>query len=57
LPLLAVIASDKVAAMAKENGFSHYTSHASDPLMATVGLAVLGVILNEDLTARAESIG
>lgn len=57
LPLSAVIASEKVAAAAKENGFSHYTSHASDPLMATVGLAVVGVILDEDLAARAESVG
>lgn len=57
LPLSAVITSDTVAQKAKENGFSHYTSHASDPFTATVGLAVVDVILDSDLTKRAENIG
>ncbi len=57
LPLSAVITSDAIAATARDNGFSHYTSHASDPLMATVGLAVVDVILGEDLTARAAENG
>lgn len=57
LPLSAVIASDEVAEKARENGFSHYTSHASDPLTATVGLAVLDVILSENLAERAADAG
>ena len=57
LPLSAVIASDAVATAARENGFSHYTSHASDPLTATVGLAVVDVIVSEKLTERSASIG
>jgi 2,2-dialkylglycine decarboxylase (pyruvate) len=57
LPVSAVIASDTIAAAAKENGFSHYTSHASDPLMATVGLAVVNVILDQALAERAERVG
>ncbi len=57
LPVSAVIASDTIAAAAKENGFSHYTSHASDPLMATVGLAVVNVILDQALAERAERAG
>ena len=57
LPLSAVIATDDVASAAKENGFSHYTSHASDPLMAMVGLAVMDVIISSNLTERAAAIG
>ena len=57
LPLSAVIASDAVAEEARKKGFSHYTSHASDPFTATVGLAVVEVILAEKLTERAAMIG
>jgi 2,2-dialkylglycine decarboxylase (pyruvate) len=57
LPLSAVIASDAVADVARERGFSHYTSHASDPFTATVGLAVVAVILGEKLTERAADVG
>lgn len=57
LPVSAVIASDHIAAAAKENGFSHYTSHTSDPLMATVGLAVVNTIVENELTARAAEMG
>ncbi|MBT4933983.1 MAG: aspartate aminotransferase family protein [Rhodospirillaceae bacterium] len=57
LPLSAVIASKAVATAARENGFSHYTSHASDPLTATVGLAVVDVIISEKLTERSAKIG
>lgn len=57
LPLSAVIASDAVAEEARKKGFSHYTSHASDPFTATVGLAVVEVILAEKLTERAAVIG
>ncbi len=57
LPLSAVIADDSVAAAARQNGYSHYTSHASDPLMATVGLAVVEVIVGENLAQRAALLG
>ncbi len=57
LPLSAVITTNAIAKTARKNGFSHYTSHASDPLTATVGLAVVDVILNEKLTTRAADIG
>jgi 2,2-dialkylglycine decarboxylase (pyruvate) len=46
-----------VAEAARENGFAHYTSHASDPFTATVGLSVLDVILGEKLTERAATVG
>ena len=57
LPLSAVVASETVASRAKDGGYAHYTSHASDPLTATVGLAVLDVILGEDLAERAKTLG
>lgn len=57
LPLSAVITSDKIANLAKENGFSHYTSHASDPFTATVGLAVVDTIITDRLDERSARIG
>ncbi len=57
LPLSAVVASETVAAKGREGGFAHYTSHASDPLTATVGLAVIDVILGDNLVERAKSLG
>ncbi len=57
LPLSAVIANDSVAQAARENGFSHYTSHTSDPFTATVGLAVVDVILKSKLAQRAAATG
>jgi 2,2-dialkylglycine decarboxylase (pyruvate) len=57
LPLSAVVASDGVAETARERGFSHYTSHTSDPFTAAVGLAVVDVILSEKLTERAAVVG
>jgi 2,2-dialkylglycine decarboxylase (pyruvate) len=57
LPLSAVVASESVAEKGREGGFAHYTSHASDPLTATVGLAVIDVILGENLAERAKTVG
>ena len=57
LPLSTVITSEAVADKAKGRGFSHYTSHASDPFTASVGLAVIDVIVSENLTERAASMG
>lgn len=57
LPLSAVVTSDDIAAQSARLGFSHYTSHASDPLTAAVGLAVLDVIESEGLAARAHETG
>jgi len=57
LPLSAVITSDNIAKAARVRGFSHYTSHTSDPLMAIVGLAVVDVIIDEKLHQRASELG
>jgi len=57
LPLSAVVTSDSLADAAKSRGFSHYTSHASDPLTARVGLAVVEAVVSENLAERAGSMG
>lgn len=57
LPLSAVVTGDAIAEAARENGFSHYTSHASDPLTAAVGLAVIDVIVGDALAERARTSG
>lgn len=57
LPVSAVVTSDDIAARSASLGFSHYTSHASDPLTAAVGLAVLDVIEREGLADRAAKTG
>lgn len=57
LPLSAVIASDAVAKAGRARGYSHYTSHTSDPFTAAVGLAVVEVILSESLAERAAELG
>lgn len=57
LPLSAVVTSDEIAETARERGFSHFTSHTSDPFTASVGLAVVDVILNEKLVERAATLG
>ena len=53
VPLSATITSEEIEADCHDKGFLHATSHVSDPLPAQVGLAVLDVIEEEDLEARA----
>lgn len=57
LPLSATIVSETVEADCHAKGFVHVTSHVSDPLPAQVGLAVLDVLAEEDLNARALAMG
>jgi len=57
VPLAATIASAAVEEAAVADGFLHVTSHVSDPLPAAAGLAVLDVIAEEDLVARAAERG
>ncbi len=57
LPLSAVVTSSAIATAARERGFSHYTSHASDPFTARVGLAVVDVIVSDGLVERAAAMG
>lgn len=57
LALSAVVVRDSLADKGRERGYSHYTSHGSDPFTATVGLAVVEVIVRENLAERAAVLG
>ncbi|GGF35374.1 aspartate aminotransferase family protein [Aliidongia dinghuensis] len=57
LPLSATVISEAMEADCHAKGFVHVTSHVSDPLPAQVALAVLDVLAEEDLNARALEMG
>jgi 2,2-dialkylglycine decarboxylase (pyruvate) len=57
IPLAATITSKAIAETTREKGFSHYTSHASDPFTVEVGLAVVRTLVTERLAARADEMG
>jgi len=57
LPLAAVSTTVKIEEVLHQKHFTFYTSHVSDPLTAEVGLAVLKVIKEENLIARANEMG
>lgn len=57
LPLGAVIATEEVEQKAYELGFHHATTHAFDPLVAGVGLAVLDVLESEDMLTKVQERG
>ncbi|MCW3041673.1 MAG: aspartate aminotransferase family protein [Solirubrobacterales bacterium] len=57
LPLAAVITSAEIEARAYERGFLFFTTHASDPLVASVGNTVLDVLEQEDLVAQVRVKG
>jgi 2,2-dialkylglycine decarboxylase (pyruvate) len=57
LPLAAVATTAAIEERLYERHFTFYTSHVSDPLTAEVGLAVLKVIAQEKLVARANEMG
>jgi len=57
MPLAAVITNDEVEETCHRRGFAFYTSHVSDPLPSTVGLAVLETIERERLLQRSEEMG
>jgi len=57
LPLAAMLTTPDIEDVAAERGFLFYTTHASDPLPAAVGLKVIEVILRERLAERAAALG
>lgn len=57
LPLSAVVTSTDVAQIVEERGFLFYTTHANDPLPASVGLKVLEIVLRDDLVSRSRLMG
>ncbi|CUK22005.1 2%2C2-dialkylglycine decarboxylase [Achromobacter sp. 2789STDY5608615] len=56
-PLAATITTPAIEQDVHEKGFTFYTSHVSDPLPATVGLAVLETLQREQLLERARRQG
>src|SRR6476660_1563001 len=57
IPLAGVVTSDAIEESCHRRGFAFYTSHVSDPLPATVGLAVLQTIEQERLLMRSREMG
>ncbi len=57
LPLAAVATTPEIEEDIHSKGFTFYTSHVSDPLPATVGLAVLRTIQQENLIEKARTTG
>jgi 2,2-dialkylglycine decarboxylase (pyruvate) len=57
MPLAGVITTDAIEETCHQRGFAFYTSHVSDPLPATVGLAVLDTIAQDKLLERSRTMG
>jgi 2,2-dialkylglycine decarboxylase (pyruvate) len=57
LPISAVVTSPGIEQDCYARGFTHVTSHASDPLPAAAALAVLDVIEEEHLAEHAQARG
>lgn len=57
LPLAAMLTTPAIEDEAAERGFLFYTTHASDPLPAAVGLKVIEVILRDGFTEHAAALG
>jgi 2,2-dialkylglycine decarboxylase (pyruvate) len=57
VPVSALIATPEIEERCFEMGFTHVTSHVSDPLPAAVGRAVVRTVLAEGLAERAVSMG
>lgn len=57
MPLAGVITGDDIEQRCHQHGFAFYTSHVSDPLPATVGLAVLETLEQDKLLQRSREMG
>jgi 2,2-dialkylglycine decarboxylase (pyruvate) len=57
IPIGAVLTSAAIEAECHARGFMHVTSHVSDPLPAAAARAVLDVVMEENLPARAARQG
>lgn len=57
LALSAVITTQEIEQRCYDNKFHFYTTHASDPLPAAVGLKVIEIILRDRLSDRARVAG
>jgi 2,2-dialkylglycine decarboxylase (pyruvate) len=56
-PLAAVITSAEIEVAAHERGFLFFTTHVSDPLVASVGNTVLDVLSEERMDERVTALG
>jgi 2,2-dialkylglycine decarboxylase (pyruvate) len=57
VPIGAVVTSAAIEAACHERGFVHVTSHVSDPMPASAARAVLDIVREDDLPARAARAG
>jgi 2,2-dialkylglycine decarboxylase (pyruvate) len=57
LPVAAVVTTAELEATCHERGFLFFTTHVSDPLPASVALAVLDVVERDGLVGRAAALG
>jgi 2,2-dialkylglycine decarboxylase (pyruvate) len=57
LPVAMVVTSPEIEQACYERGYLFYTTHASDPLAASVARTVLHVIERDGLVARAKTLG
>jgi 2,2-dialkylglycine decarboxylase (pyruvate) len=57
LPLAAVVTSAEIEERAHELGYLFFTTHVSDPLVASVGNTVLDVLERDDMAARTRANG
>ena len=57
LPLAAMLTTAEIEETAHERDFLFYTTHASDPLPAAVGVKVVEIILRDRMAERAARLG
>ncbi len=57
LPVAAVVTTAQIEETCHARGYLFFTTHASDPLAATVGLTVLDVVARDGLVSRAAQLG
>ncbi len=57
LPLAAVVTTSEIEQAAHDRGFLFFTTHVSDPLVASVGTTVLDVLRRDRLELRALELG
>jgi 2,2-dialkylglycine decarboxylase (pyruvate) len=57
MPVAAVVTSKDIGLAAREQGFLFFTTHVSDPLAASIGLAVLDVLERDQLDQVAAERG
>ena len=57
VPISATVTSEEIATDCATKGFSHNTSHTSDPLPAEAARAVIRVLISENISQRCAEMG